>query len=181
MAAQQLNLNQNDMRTLSGADAGQVGGNAVLGIAAHDLHNGQAAALGSINGQAGQCVGVVGVQRILKHNGRIGGAGNGQMVHKVGVLGQPGIGLGTHAAGGKISKVSLGRGDHTGRQGRGEDLRLGPAVSGHGRQCRRCRRIIHAQRVPSGNRQAVHGCSHIYHLKLNAKASPSGEAVREAD
>ena len=158
--AQQLHLHQNYMRTLGGADAGQVGGDAALGIAAHDLHDGQAAARRRVDSQIGQRVGVVGVERRLKHDGRVGGAGHGQMVHKVGVLGQPGIGLGTHAAGGKISKVSLGRGGHTGRQGRGENLRLGPAVSGHSGQCRRCRRIIHAQRVPSGNRQAVHGCSH---------------------
>ena len=179
--AQQLHLHQNYMRTLGGADAGQVGGDAALGIAAHDLHDGQAAARRRVDGQIGQCVGVVGVERRLKHDGRVGGAGHGQMVDKVGVCGQPGVGLGTHAAGGKAAEVGHGGGRHTGGQGRGQRLGLSPARGGHGRQCRRRRGIIHAQRIPGGNREAVHGCSHIYHLKLNAKASPSGEAVREAD
>ena len=158
--AQQLHLHQNYMRTLGGADAGQVGGDAALGITAHDLHDGQAAARRRVDGQIGQRVGVVGVKRRLKHDGRVGGAGHGQMVDKVGVCGQPGVGLGTHAAGGKAAEVSRGGGRHTGGQGRGQRLGLSPARGGYGRQCRRRRGIIHAQRIPGGNREAVHGCSH---------------------
>ena len=159
-AGQQLHLHQNYMRALGGADAGQVGGDAALGIAADDLHDGQAAARRRVDGQIGQRVGVVGVERRLKHDRRVGGAGHGQMVDKVGVCGQPGVGLGTHAAGGKAAEVSRGGGCHTGGQGRGQRLGLSPARGGHGRQCRRRRGIIHAQRIPGGNREAVHGCSH---------------------
>ena len=44
--AQQLHLYQSYMGVFGSADAGQAGGNTVLGIAAHDLHDGQAAAAG---------------------------------------------------------------------------------------------------------------------------------------
>lgn len=66
--AQQLHLHQSYMGVFGSADAGQAGGNTVLGIAAHNLHDGQAAALGGVNGQVGQRVGVGGVQRVFKHD-----------------------------------------------------------------------------------------------------------------
>ena len=128
VVAQQLYLHQGYMGVFGGADAGQVGGNAVLGVAAHDLHDGQLAALGGVDSEIGQRMGVGGVQRRLKDDGGVSLACGGQMVHEVGVVCQPSVGLGAHAAGGEIAEISGG--GHTGGQGRGQRLGLRPALGG---------------------------------------------------
>ena len=89
VVAQQLHLYQFHVGALGGVDAHERSGHAVLGIAAQHLHDGQAAALGGVDGQAAQRAGVGLVQLYLKDGGRLDGSAlaHGEMLFHVGVGG----------------------------------------------------------------------------------------------
>ena len=106
VVAQQLHLYQFHVGTLGGVDAHERSGHPVLGIAAQHLHDGQAAALGGVDGQAAQRAGVGLVQLYLKDGGRLDGSAlaHGEMLFHVGIGGQEGIGIPDSV---KVSKISV--------------------------------------------------------------------------
>ena len=167
VVAQQLHLYQFHVGALGGVDAHERSGHAVLGIAAQHLHDGQAAALGGVDGQAAQRAGVGLVQLYLKDGGRLDGnaLAHGEMLFHVGVFGQEGIGGDAHSGLGKgLEDFSLRAVGADARRHGGGGSGSAPAIGGDLRQGGLIRGKVYAQVVPGRHRQTVH--VHIHTMLL---------------